>query len=455
MTAAGRSTSPGPLANRDFRWLWSGQAVSVLGDQFALIALPWLALIITGSPLALGSVLAVMAIPRAVLMLLGGASVDRWSPRRVMVASNAVRLGAVTILALVVLSGGVQAWMLYAFGLAFGVADAFFYPAVSSMLPSLLAPEQLSRGNALYQGTNRTQHLSRTGRGGPRYRRLGIGCGRRSDDRSRRGAAHRRRELPRLPGNARADPSEDWHVGGRRAGPGGDPRRDCVCLRVAQPASRRPARGQRKSAHRRAAQRWPARPRLQPTRGWGGRLRLASVGYGRRGSLGIIAAGVLPTPRPSRYGPFVVALMALIGAGMIGMAFAPSIAAAVAITVAIGLSLGYANLSLITWSPATRSEGVHGPGHEPAPTRLVRCGARLITDRGRGDGRQPERAAHRRRRPDDRDHPRRRHHPRGAPNGPRSPWLPWRADRHCSPAWSGPRARSASAAASSRAFVVP
>ena len=42
--------------------------------------------------------------------------------------------------------------------------------------------------------------------------------------------------------------------------------------------------------------------------------------------------------------------MALIGAGMIGMAFAPSIAAAVAITVAIGLSLGYANLSLITWT---------------------------------------------------------------------------------------------------------
>ena len=40
------------LRNRDFRLLWTGEAVSALGDQFALIALPWLALVLTGSALA-------------------------------------------------------------------------------------------------------------------------------------------------------------------------------------------------------------------------------------------------------------------------------------------------------------------------------------------------------------------------------------------------------------------
>jgi predicted ATPase len=53
-----------PLGRRDFRLFWSGQAISSLGDQFALVALPWLALVLTGSALALGGVLALMAVPR-------------------------------------------------------------------------------------------------------------------------------------------------------------------------------------------------------------------------------------------------------------------------------------------------------------------------------------------------------------------------------------------------------
>jgi len=84
---------------------------------------------LTGSALALGTVLALMAIPRALLMLVGGVYVDRLSPRRVMFVSNAVRLVAVSALGLIVLDGGVQLWMLYAFALVFGVSAAFFFPA--------------------------------------------------------------------------------------------------------------------------------------------------------------------------------------------------------------------------------------------------------------------------------------------------------------------------------------
>src|SRR3954449_6540557 len=103
------------LRQRNFRLLWIGEAISGLGDQFAMIALPWLALVLTGSGLALGSVLALMAVPRAALMVVGGAYVDRLSPRRVMLVSNAVRFVAVGALGLVVVSGGAQLWMLYAF----------------------------------------------------------------------------------------------------------------------------------------------------------------------------------------------------------------------------------------------------------------------------------------------------------------------------------------------------
>src|ERR1700704_2604588 len=88
----------GPLSIRNFRLLWIGESISLLGDQFYMIALPWLVLQITGSALALGTVMALAAIPRALFMLLGGALVDRFSPRLVMIVSNFLRLVLVGLL---------------------------------------------------------------------------------------------------------------------------------------------------------------------------------------------------------------------------------------------------------------------------------------------------------------------------------------------------------------------
>jgi hypothetical protein len=61
------------LRDRNFRWLLSGGIVSGLGDQFTMIALPWLVLTMTGDPLALGLVIATMSVPRALFMLVGDA----------------------------------------------------------------------------------------------------------------------------------------------------------------------------------------------------------------------------------------------------------------------------------------------------------------------------------------------------------------------------------------------
>src|SRR5258707_9061731 len=84
--------SASPLSVRNFRLLWIGEGISLLGDQFYMIALPWLVLQLTGSPLALGTVMALAGIPRALFMLVGGAFVDRFSPHAVMLASNFARL---------------------------------------------------------------------------------------------------------------------------------------------------------------------------------------------------------------------------------------------------------------------------------------------------------------------------------------------------------------------------
>ena len=70
-----------PLRLHDFRLVFAGESISLIGDQFHFIALAWLALQLTGSGLALGTVLMAATIPRAILMLLGGAMSDRVSPR--------------------------------------------------------------------------------------------------------------------------------------------------------------------------------------------------------------------------------------------------------------------------------------------------------------------------------------------------------------------------------------
>ncbi|MCP4422074.1 MAG: MFS transporter, partial [Chloroflexi bacterium] len=108
------------LSIRDFRLLFAGTATSLLGDQFTLIATPWLVLQLTGDPLILGIVLALEGIPRALFMLFGGAITDRFSPRIILLISDIIRFVLVTLLAIVVFSGAVQIWMLYAFGLGFG-----------------------------------------------------------------------------------------------------------------------------------------------------------------------------------------------------------------------------------------------------------------------------------------------------------------------------------------------
>lgn len=152
-TGAGSISPLSLLRQRDFRLLWIGEAISLIGDQFYLIALPWLTLQLTGDPLAVGGVLAIAGIPRALFMLIGGAFTDRFSPRLIMLSSNLFRMVLVALLALMVFGGVIQLWMLYLFALLFGLADAFFYPAQGAIVPQIVEKEALQSANAIVQGT--------------------------------------------------------------------------------------------------------------------------------------------------------------------------------------------------------------------------------------------------------------------------------------------------------------
>jgi Na+/melibiose symporter-like transporter len=343
-----------PFAIRDFRLLWLGESVSVLGDQFALIALPWLALVLTGSAFALGTVLAVMAVPRAVLMLVGGAYVDRVSPRRVMIVSNAARFVAVGLLAAIVLAGQAQLWMLYGFALVFGVADAFFYPAHTAIVPELVEGEQLQKANGIIQGTTQFAVLIGPALAGVVIALLGAS----SSATARPGvtgiglalAADAITFVASIATLLFIRPRD--HAGGRE--------KSSVVTDIVEGI--------------RFVWRSPAlRVILMVSMGLNlliagpidvglpylayARLPEGAVAFGLilsafgGGSLvGLLAATLLPALRPSRFGTIVLSLVAMCGLTVAGLAFATSLPAVLTLGVLSGTILGYTNISMITWA---------------------------------------------------------------------------------------------------------
>lgn len=136
----------------DFRLLFAGASASLLGDQFALIATPWLVLQLTKDPLALGIVMALEGFPRALFMLFGGVLSDYLSPRLMMLLANVTRFFLTAIMAILVFTGAVQLWMIYAFALAFGIVAGFAIPAENSIVPMLVEEQDLQAGNSLMMG---------------------------------------------------------------------------------------------------------------------------------------------------------------------------------------------------------------------------------------------------------------------------------------------------------------
>lgn len=143
-----------PLRERNFRLLWLGQSVSILGDQFHLVALPLLVLHLTGSSLALGTVLVASTVPRVALYLVGGAVSDLISPHKLLLTATLVRTLCSGFLAAMVMLDLLRLWHLFVLGAVFGTMDAFFSPAIKTFIPSLVSEEQLTAGNALLQGSS-------------------------------------------------------------------------------------------------------------------------------------------------------------------------------------------------------------------------------------------------------------------------------------------------------------
>ncbi|MEG1329029.1 MAG: MFS transporter, partial [Janthinobacterium sp.] len=148
------------LRNTNFRWLLGGGLVSMLGDQFSMLALPWLVLSLTGDSLSLGIAVALMGAPRAVLILLGGTIADRYSARRVMLLSKYAQAAILFLLAALLWLDQASLALAYAAALALGIASAFAIPAGTAILPQAVPLQTLQTANSLQMGARQLSLLA-------------------------------------------------------------------------------------------------------------------------------------------------------------------------------------------------------------------------------------------------------------------------------------------------------
>ncbi|MEE6312094.1 MFS transporter [Plantactinospora veratri] len=137
-----------PKVRRNLVFWFCGHSFSLLADQVYFVVLAWAAVRSVDAGFV-GVVLAAGAIPRAVLMLVGGVLVDRFAPRLIMISSNVLRIVTLLVAVAYVAIAGVDLWMLLAVAVVFGVVDALFWPAADSFPAFVVPPDQLTRTHGM------------------------------------------------------------------------------------------------------------------------------------------------------------------------------------------------------------------------------------------------------------------------------------------------------------------
>jgi len=158
--------TPSLARNRDFTLLWVGQGAAEIGFSASTLAFPLVVLALTGSAAASGLVLAADAVAQAVLALPGGALVDRWDRRRVMLACEITQVLALTSLVAALLLDTASVVHLAAVAAVLGGCRALFEPAEDAILPTLVPEKQLATAVATNSARSSIGQMTGTALGG-------------------------------------------------------------------------------------------------------------------------------------------------------------------------------------------------------------------------------------------------------------------------------------------------
>jgi MFS family permease len=137
--------------NRNFRYLWLGQIISLLGDWFNLIASASLIASLTQSGVAVGGLFVVRMLAPFLVSPLAGVAADRYNRKHLLILADLSR--AVTVLGFLFVSKPDQVWLLYALTFIQLAISGFFFPARNAILPDIVSRPELGAANALSSAT--------------------------------------------------------------------------------------------------------------------------------------------------------------------------------------------------------------------------------------------------------------------------------------------------------------
>lgn len=157
---SGKTVGGSLLRRPGFRWLWLGQTLLLAGVQFWFVAVTWLMLQRTGSGTSLALVLMAAALPRGLLLLLGGVLSDRHPPRTLAVRAGTILATATGVLTLLASRDALDLGPVLALAAVFGAAEACLYPAALALLPRLLEDRHLGRAHAWLQGSEQISNVA-------------------------------------------------------------------------------------------------------------------------------------------------------------------------------------------------------------------------------------------------------------------------------------------------------
>ena len=164
-----------PLRLRQFRLLFAGELVSLLGTAVAPVALAFAVLDLTGSATDLGYVLAAGWLPQVFFILVGGVLGDRLPRTLVMVGANLLSAAAQAVAAGLLLAGHAQPWHLAVLQAVRGTATAIFFPAAQAVVPEVVETELLQPANAVLRLAESSSRVLGAGVGGIAVAAAGAG----------------------------------------------------------------------------------------------------------------------------------------------------------------------------------------------------------------------------------------------------------------------------------------
>ncbi|GAY10178.1 H+ antiporter protein [Pseudonocardia sp. N23] len=151
-----------PFRRREYRMLATSMLFSLFATGVWLVAIVWQVIELGGGPSQLSLVAAAGSAGLLLSVLAGGVAADRLPRRRVLVTVETVRILSAATAATLALTGSLALWHLAAVAFLLGTADAFYYPAASAILPSLLPADELLAANGV-EGTLRPVAMQAAG----------------------------------------------------------------------------------------------------------------------------------------------------------------------------------------------------------------------------------------------------------------------------------------------------